>query len=159
MGPLHGLKILEIAGIGPGPFCAMLLADLGATVIRIERAGVDSFGQWLEWDLDGGVNFWETLGTGFGNGASVRCYRLQDAANQSLAFKDGLGDASGADHVAFLGEAKVSAPEKTPSMVFVVGLLAVLSLVSGLLVSSLLFWLARAQARARAAAEAASAAR
>ncbi|MBS7789806.1 CoA transferase [Roseococcus sp. SDR] len=38
MGPLHGLKILEIAGIGPGPFCAMLLADLGATVIRIERA-------------------------------------------------------------------------------------------------------------------------
>lgn len=37
MGPLHGLKILEIAGIGPGPFCAMLLADLGATVIRIER--------------------------------------------------------------------------------------------------------------------------
>lgn len=38
MGPLHGQKILEIAGIGPGPFCAMLLADLGATVIRIERA-------------------------------------------------------------------------------------------------------------------------
>jgi alpha-methylacyl-CoA racemase len=38
MGPLHGLKILEIAGIGPGPFCAMLLADLGAEVIRIERA-------------------------------------------------------------------------------------------------------------------------
>ena len=38
MGPLHGIRILEIAGIGPGPFCAMLLADLGAEVIRIERA-------------------------------------------------------------------------------------------------------------------------
>lgn len=37
MGPLHGLKIIEIAGIGPGPFAAMLLADLGATVLRVDR--------------------------------------------------------------------------------------------------------------------------
>ncbi|BAN02652.1 CaiB/BaiF CoA transferase family protein [Ilumatobacter coccineus] len=38
-GPLHGKKIIEIAGIGPGPFAAMLLADLGAEVVRVERAG------------------------------------------------------------------------------------------------------------------------
>ena len=37
-GPLTRLRILEIAGIGPGPFCAMLLADLGAQVIRVDRA-------------------------------------------------------------------------------------------------------------------------
>jgi alpha-methylacyl-CoA racemase len=37
MGPLKGLVVLEIAGIGPGPFCAMLLGDLGADVIRVER--------------------------------------------------------------------------------------------------------------------------
>jgi len=37
MGPLHGIKVVEFAGIGPGPFAAMLLADLGAEVIRIER--------------------------------------------------------------------------------------------------------------------------
>jgi len=37
MGPLQGLKILEMAGIGPGPFCAMMLADMGAEVIRIDR--------------------------------------------------------------------------------------------------------------------------
>jgi alpha-methylacyl-CoA racemase len=37
-GPLTGVKILEIAGIGPGPFCAMLLADMGADVLRIDRA-------------------------------------------------------------------------------------------------------------------------
>ena len=37
MGPLAGLKIVEFAGIGPGPFAAMLLADLGAEIIRIER--------------------------------------------------------------------------------------------------------------------------
>jgi alpha-methylacyl-CoA racemase len=38
-GPLAGLKILEIAGIGPGPFACMMLADHGAEVIRIERPG------------------------------------------------------------------------------------------------------------------------
>ena len=37
MGPLAGVKIVELTGIGPGPMCAMLLADLGATVLRIDR--------------------------------------------------------------------------------------------------------------------------
>ncbi len=36
-GPLAGLKVVEMAGLGPGPFCAMMLADMGAQVIRIER--------------------------------------------------------------------------------------------------------------------------
>ncbi len=39
MGPLHGVRIVEIAGIGPGPFAAMALADLGAEIIRIDRTG------------------------------------------------------------------------------------------------------------------------
>ncbi len=38
MGPLAGIRIVELAGIGPGPMGAMLLADLGATVLRIDRA-------------------------------------------------------------------------------------------------------------------------
>ena len=38
-GPLQGLKVIEMAGIGPGPFCAMLLADMGAEVLRIARPG------------------------------------------------------------------------------------------------------------------------
>jgi alpha-methylacyl-CoA racemase len=38
-GPLAGLRIVELAGIGPGPFAAMLLADLGADVIRVDRPG------------------------------------------------------------------------------------------------------------------------
>jgi alpha-methylacyl-CoA racemase len=37
-GPLSGFRILEIAGIGPGPFAAMMLADMGAEVVRIDRA-------------------------------------------------------------------------------------------------------------------------
>lgn len=39
MGPLAGFRIIEIAGIGPGPFCGMLLADMGAELIRIDRPG------------------------------------------------------------------------------------------------------------------------
>ncbi len=38
MGPLAGIRVIEIAGIGPGPFCAMMLADMGADVVRIDRA-------------------------------------------------------------------------------------------------------------------------
>jgi len=38
MGPLAGVKVLEVQGIGPGPFCAMMLADLGADVVRLDRA-------------------------------------------------------------------------------------------------------------------------
>jgi len=37
-GPLAGVRVLEVAGIGPGPFAAMMLADMGAEVIRIDRA-------------------------------------------------------------------------------------------------------------------------
>ena len=38
MGPLSGIKVIEVAGIGPGPFTAMMLSDMGADVIRVDRA-------------------------------------------------------------------------------------------------------------------------
>jgi alpha-methylacyl-CoA racemase len=44
MGPLKGVKVIELAGIGPGPMCAMLLADLGATVLRIDRPAAEELG-------------------------------------------------------------------------------------------------------------------
>jgi alpha-methylacyl-CoA racemase len=37
-GPLTGYRIVELAGIGPGPFAAMMLADMGAEVLRVDRA-------------------------------------------------------------------------------------------------------------------------
>ncbi|MCP4667195.1 MAG: CoA transferase, partial [Deltaproteobacteria bacterium] len=39
MGPLKGVKVVEVGGIGPGPFCAMMLSDMGAQVIRVDRKG------------------------------------------------------------------------------------------------------------------------
>jgi alpha-methylacyl-CoA racemase len=39
VGPLEGVRVVEFAGLGPGPFCGMLLADLGADVVRIDRPG------------------------------------------------------------------------------------------------------------------------
>jgi len=41
-GPLAGLRVVELAGIGPGPYAAMLLADLGAEVVRVERPGAQA---------------------------------------------------------------------------------------------------------------------
>src|SRR4051794_16230181 len=37
MGPLSSVRIVELAGLGPGPFCGMMLSDLGADVLRVER--------------------------------------------------------------------------------------------------------------------------
>ncbi|WP_137163957.1 CaiB/BaiF CoA transferase family protein [Pseudomonas asiatica] len=53
MGPLQGVHIIEFAGIGPAPLCAMLLADLGATIIRIDRVTPADIGlaRPLEYDL------------------------------------------------------------------------------------------------------------
>lgn len=39
MGPLDGVKVIEVGGIGPGPFCGMMLSDMGAKIIRVERKG------------------------------------------------------------------------------------------------------------------------
>ncbi|MFH8404208.1 CaiB/BaiF CoA transferase family protein [Streptomyces sp. NPDC018019] len=43
-GPLSGVRVVELAGIGPGPFAAMLLADLGADVVRVDRPGGSGLG-------------------------------------------------------------------------------------------------------------------
>src|SRR5215212_8942111 len=46
-GPLHGLRVVELAAIGPGPYCGMLLADVGADVVRVER--IHGGGELDEW--------------------------------------------------------------------------------------------------------------
>ncbi len=55
MGPLHGLRVIELAGIGPVPLCGMLLCDLGADVVRIDRVQPSGLGLSLEprFDVNG----------------------------------------------------------------------------------------------------------
>ncbi len=54
MGPLTGLRVIELAGIGPAPFTAMMLADMGADVVRIDRSiGSTLFGPHVERELTG----------------------------------------------------------------------------------------------------------
>ncbi|MFI6938268.1 CaiB/BaiF CoA transferase family protein [Streptomyces sp. NPDC050418] len=50
-GPLAGVRVVELAGIGPGPFAAMLLADLGADVVRIDRPGGAGLAIQAEYDI------------------------------------------------------------------------------------------------------------
>ncbi|MFF2010610.1 CaiB/BaiF CoA transferase family protein [Streptomyces sp. NPDC058195] len=50
-GPLAGVRVVELAGIGPGPFAAMLLADLGADVVRVDRPGGPGLGIDPTYDL------------------------------------------------------------------------------------------------------------
>ncbi len=52
MGPLKGFRVVEFAGIGPVPFCGMLLADLGAEVIRVDRTTHDFLNTWPEPKFD-----------------------------------------------------------------------------------------------------------
>ena len=52
MGPLHGLHVIELAGIGPVPLCGMLLADLGADVVRIDRLRPSGLGLALDRRFD-----------------------------------------------------------------------------------------------------------
>ena len=49
MGPLKGIKVIEFSALGPGPFCGMVLADLGAEVIVIDR--LESAGQKSKTDI------------------------------------------------------------------------------------------------------------
>ncbi|KAF3468613.1 CaiB/BaiF CoA-transferase family protein [Streptomyces sp. Tu 3180] len=50
-GPLTGVRVVELAGIGPGPFAAMLLADLGADVVRVDRPGGPGLGIEAAYDV------------------------------------------------------------------------------------------------------------
>jgi alpha-methylacyl-CoA racemase len=60
-GPLHGIKIIELAGIGPGPFTCMMLADAGASVLRLERAAPGAVEAGEQFKNSGQGPYWDLL--------------------------------------------------------------------------------------------------
>jgi len=60
-GPLCGIKILELAGIGPAPYTCMMLADAGAQVLRLERAPAGAVEAGAEFAKSGAGSYWDLL--------------------------------------------------------------------------------------------------
>ncbi|HSZ37862.1 MAG TPA: CaiB/BaiF CoA-transferase family protein [Acidimicrobiales bacterium] len=60
-GPLSGIKIIELAGIGPAPFTCMMLADAGAQVLRLERAPAGAVEAGEEFAKSGAGSYWDLL--------------------------------------------------------------------------------------------------
>ncbi len=60
-GPLSGIKIIELAGIGPAPFTCMMLADAGAQVLRLERAAAGAVEAGEEFEKSGAGSYWDLL--------------------------------------------------------------------------------------------------
>src|SRR5438132_1026416 len=82
-GPLSGVKVLEFQGIGPGPFCGMLLSDLGADVVRIDRKGGRGGGAlYLAFGILAGV----ISARATGNGQVVDCAMSDGAASLMAMF-------------------------------------------------------------------------
>ncbi|MHB8263992.1 MAG: CaiB/BaiF CoA transferase family protein [Acidimicrobiales bacterium] len=85
-GPLVGVKVLELAGIGPAPFCCMMLADAGADVLRVERVSGGPTGG-LTGNKDGsagpGAPHWDLLN----RGRRSLAIDLKDPANVELVLK------------------------------------------------------------------------
>jgi MYXO-CTERM domain-containing protein len=75
-------------------------------VVRVDRAGAG----WFEWDSFGGPGNWNLSWTGFGNGATVRFYRLVDLDGDALPYVDAPGDVDAADRVIAVGRSTVPLP-------------------------------------------------
>src|SRR5271169_4262333 len=60
-GPLNGIKVIELAGIGPAPYTCMMLADAGAQVLRLERAAPGAVERGKEIEASGSGPYWDLL--------------------------------------------------------------------------------------------------
>ena len=82
--PLAGIRIIELAGVGPGPFCGMMLADAGAEVIRIDRAGGLGAGVPIDGERDVLLRSRRTISLDLKNAAA------RDIVRKLAATADGL---------------------------------------------------------------------
>ncbi len=83
MGPLSGIKVVEFEAIGPGPFCGMMLADMGADVLVIDRAGGSDLGlnreRWYDTMMRGRRSVTLDMKSKHGAGAALELIGRADA--------------------------------------------------------------------------------
>jgi len=97
MGPLHGLRVIELASIGPGPMCGMLLADLGADVLRIDRLEPSGLGVPTDARFDVNARGRRSVALGLKSPAGVdAALRLIDHADVLIeGFRPGVAERLG----------------------------------------------------------------
>jgi len=95
MGPLAGITIVEIAGIGPGPFAGMVLADMGAKVIRIERPGGGMFSMNPELDYLNRSKQCIALNLKTSDGVAVLLRLVENADAAFEGFRPGVAEKLG----------------------------------------------------------------
>ena len=110
MGPLAGLKVIELASIGPGPMCAMLLADLGAEVIKIEHPKYGDGQRKLEPIMNGIPLWWKSVSR------NKRCITLDlgkpekisgDKLKQTIKVRNGIESTLAKKMVGLIKESKL----------------------------------------------------
>lgn len=96
-GPLQGVTIIELAGIGPGPFAAMMLSDMGANVIRVDRAGSVTGGDPTDPPKDALTRGRRSIGVDLKNPDGVEAVmRLIDSADALIeGFRPGVTERMG----------------------------------------------------------------
>ncbi len=112
MGPLHGLKVIELASIGPGPMCSMLLADLGADVVRVDRTEPSGLGVQVarKHDINGRNRRSVALDLKSSAGRDI-VLRLVDAADVLIeGFRPGVAER--------LGLGPIDCQARNPSLVY-----------------------------------------
>ena len=112
MGPLHGIKVIEFEAIGPGPFCGMMLADMGADVLLIDRPGSSDLGlnreRWYDTMMRGRRSVTLDMKSKGGAGAALELIGKADALIEG--FRPGVMER--------LGVGPDVALAKTPRLVY-----------------------------------------
>ena len=110
--PLEGVRIIELAGVGPVPFCGMMLADAGAEVIRIDRAGGLGAGVPIDGERDVLLRSRRTISLDLKNDAA------RDIVRQLAATADGLIEGFRPGVMERLGLGPVELKEANPRLVY-----------------------------------------
>lgn len=110
MGPLRGIRIIEIAGIGPGPFAGMMLADMGADVIRVERPGGNQFSGDPNYDYLNRGKRCIAVNLKSAEGANLVLRLAEGASGMFEGFRPGVAEK--------LGIGPIPARERNPGLVY-----------------------------------------